>query len=183
MAKQEPLNRAVAADENRLSQERAARHLSGHAAAIELEDDLVPCDLAQVIGVRFAPVTDAQFPGRKIQLGQKFFPFSAVEIEDGHRLEAVLANFSGEQQRRKMAARRDVPFAGANEDAALLNGRNGEFPLLVFERIRRWDESDRAKIAFGSDAAESLSCFRGLRNASVSLRCNSHTSRNLSRSP
>src|SRR5260370_11361183 len=181
MAKQEPLNRAVAADENRLSQERAARHLSGHAAAIDLEDDLVPCELAQVIGVRFAPVTDAQFPGRKSQLGQKFFAFSAVQIEDGHGLEAILANFSGEQQRRKMVARRDVPFAGANKDAALLNRRNGEFPLLVFERIRRWDESDGANIAFGSGAAKNLSGFRGCSNASVSLCYNSHKSRKLSR--
>src|SRR5207244_5749963 len=123
--------------------------LSGHAAAIELEHDLVPCELAQVIGVRFAPVTDVQFPGRKIQLGQKFFTFSAVEIEDGHRLEAVLANFSGEQQRRKMVARRDVPFAGANEDAALLIGGDGEFRLVVLERIGCWDERYSANIACG----------------------------------
>ena len=80
-----------------------------------------------------------------------------------------------------MVARRDVPFAGANEDAALLNGRNGEFPLLVIERVRRWDESDRANIAFGSDAAKNLSGFRGCSNASVSLRYNSHKSRKLSR--
>ena len=164
-----------------MAQERVARHLSGHAAAIELQDDLVPCDLAQVIGVRFALVTDAQFPGRKIQFGQKFFTFSAVEIDYGHRLAAVLANFSGEQQRRKMVARRDVPFAGANKNPALFDGRNGEFPLLVFERVRRWDESDRANIAFGSDAAKNFSGFRGGSNASVRLCYNSHKSRKLSR--
>jgi len=65
IGKCEPLNCAIATKANRPAKKRVTRHLSGDAAAIELEDNFVPCHLAQVIAVWFALVVDEQFSRRK----------------------------------------------------------------------------------------------------------------------
>ena len=93
-------DRAVAADANRARKQRVARNLSRHAAAIELKDDFVFGDFADVIGVGFAFVVNPQFSGRELQFLQKFRAFPAIEIENRHRFV---------RWRRKFLARAKAP--------------------------------------------------------------------------
>ena len=61
LGKNDALNRAVAAHANRAGQKRIARDLARHAAAIQLQNDFVPGDFAQIIRIRFSFLDHAQF--------------------------------------------------------------------------------------------------------------------------
>ena len=80
-----------------------------------------------------------------------------------------------------MISGRHIPFAGPNENPALLARWNREFPLFVFEWIRRWDKCDRVSVVIGPRAPKNISGFRSGRDASVCLRHDAHESCKLSR--
>src|ERR1700704_5463391 len=84
--KSDSLDRAVAANTNCPGEKRVARDLTGDAAAIQLQDDFVFGDLAQVLGVGFALIDHAQFSFGEFHFGKQLRAFASVEIENGHRL-------------------------------------------------------------------------------------------------
>src|SRR5438552_12028072 len=76
-----------------------------------------------------------------------------------------------------MISGRHIPFAGPNENPALLARWNSEFPLFVFEWIRRWDKCNRVSVMIGPRAPKNISGFRSGRDAPVCLRHDAHESR------
>ena len=95
VGKSEPINRAVAADANSSGKQRVARDLPGNAASIELEDDFMARDFAQIIRICLALLVHAQFAGWEFQFGEELFAFSAIEIENSDRLATGATNFAG----------------------------------------------------------------------------------------
>src|ERR1700730_2032862 len=81
--KSDSLDRAVAPDANCPGQQRVARDLTGNAAAIQLQDDFVFGDFAQVLGVGFALIDHAQLFFGEFHFGKQFRAFASVEIENG----------------------------------------------------------------------------------------------------
>src|ERR1051326_203145 len=80
-----------------------------------------------------------------------------------------------------MIARRNVPFARADKNSALIVRRNRKFPAFVLQRIRRWDECDAVRVAARVSAPKNFSRFRSCRDAAIGLRDDTHESRKFCR--
>src|SRR6202049_415915 len=61
LRKRDSFNRAISAHASGPAKKRVTRDLPRHAAAVQLQNDFMPRDLAQIIRVRFSFLDDAQF--------------------------------------------------------------------------------------------------------------------------
>ena len=71
LRKRETIDRAVSADARNAAEQGVASDLSGDETCVELEDDFVPRDLAQIIGIGQFPIENAQFPGAETKAREK----------------------------------------------------------------------------------------------------------------
>src|SRR5262245_16540849 len=68
-----------------------------------------------------------------------------------------------------MISRWHVPLARADKNPPLVDRWNGKFPDTVFQRVGRWNECHRRRIAFPSRAPENVGGFGRGRDAAIRL--------------
>src|SRR5581483_12104225 len=113
-------------DAERAAEQRIARDLTRHVAAIELQHQAMARDHLQIVWVR-QPLLDE----RELDAGQEFADTIAITrraAHDGHRDLRPARDLRRERERRFVAAARHVELARADEDAAPLPARHREIP-------------------------------------------------------
>src|SRR5262249_24503201 len=148
-----------------------------HMTAIELQHDFIAGDAAEVIGIGFPLLNQAEFPLRKIQFAQQAFPSMPINIDYRERFACCFAQLTCGQQRREMIARRDIPFASANENPRLLGSTHRKIPSLIVDRVRSWDKLHGSWITFGTNVAVNFRSLWSRGDASIGFADDFHETR------
>lgn len=139
---------AVAAYAGEAGQKGIAGYLAGDGAAVQLEEDAMAGDEAQVIWVWEAALDDLEICDAggldALAAGAAIF----VDDSDG----GVKAG--GEEEGGGVIAGGDVPLASADEDAGAIRERKGEIPLGRLDGVGSGDEADMAAAGGAVDAGE-----------------------------
>src|SRR5205085_12327297 len=142
LRKRQSIDRAIAANAGDAAEQRVACNLTRDKTGVELQDDFVPSQFSQIIGIRQLPVQNAELLGAEPQLGKKSSAFAPLVVENGDGLAGGLADASRDHERGEMITRRHVPFAGPDENSGALFEGPREIPARIVDRIRGRDERD-----------------------------------------
>ena len=173
----DPFNRAVSAHANGPAKKCVACHLAGHATAVQLQNDLMPGHLSQVIAIWFFLLDYVEFSFWKFYLPKQSSRFVSIQIDYCDRLTRLFTKLPRDEQRRKMVARGHVPFACAEKNSRLVVRRYRKVPLSIFQRVWCWNEGDCGGTVFATCALIDLRSFRCRRNAAIGLSHNFHEAR------
>src|SRR5205814_10397321 len=132
----DPLNRAIATDADRTTQKSIAGDLAWDAAAIELEDNFVTRQLAQIGAILHALFVNANFT--EADFSNEFGCAPLVGIKNCDRLLRFVAQFFCSKKRRKVMPSGNGKLACADEYSGTMLHR--PVPIFIFNRVRRWDE-------------------------------------------
>src|SRR6185436_14278351 len=94
--KREPIDRSVSADAWNAAEQGIAGDLSGDKTCVELENDSVARNFAEIIRIMQLPIEDSQPPGSEPKRREQARAFGSVEIKNSDFDAGGLAQFPGD---------------------------------------------------------------------------------------
>jgi len=136
--KRDPLNRTITAHASGAAEESVTCHLSWNAAAIELENNFMTRDFAQIGAIAHPFFVYPNFS--KAHFANKLGPATPIEIENRHRLFGDIAQPFYSDKGSEMIPRRHCELTCSNKNSRTIF--HCPIPVLVLDGIGRWDKLD-----------------------------------------
>ena len=166
-----PIDRTVSADARHATEKCVARDLTGNKTAVELQNNFVAADFAQVIGISQATIDHAQAARRKLERREKFCAGAPIAIENGDAPLRPRAQVASQKQRGKMISRRHIKFAGADKNSGTILRRARKIPSHIANRIRRRDKGHVLRRVLAAKGTKNFRRFRRCAETTV-CHCN-----------